>query len=195
MDSLDSFMNRPETAPAHEAMDALRIAREKNGSDGNRHHQKETAFDDIVGPMSREDTPLAGPSRKRMFDEAQGQSSGPGDRYKRSRPEDSSDNGMRPESARQPEGIPPIRYSDMGHENLQSIHDPYGSGSRSYEEDDRDAGRSRPDEVGDQARERLEATVNQVIEVAEGRQKEAMQLIAYHLTKCVYSPSMFRFLD
>jgi hypothetical protein len=173
VDQLDAFMNRPETAAAHEAMDALRDAREKADVNNPNKNSKESNFDDILGPVTRETSPGEGSSRKRP---PQGSSEGV-EASKRAR----SDNYRGPPSTDQYNRFPDDR--PQTDENIRRSRTSILPQERSGRMD----GLPEYPPVPLPHNDLPSVTVSnaQHFMPPEGRGHEAMQLISYHLTKSV----------
>lgn len=179
-EQLDAFVNRPETAPAHEAMELLRVARQKEEITGTKTG-KESNFDDILGTGTRDASPFEGSSRKRA---------GPDTSYD---PESSKRARMDEPEA----GSRLSRYNEYPMHNggteqdsgLRPTLDPIST--QSQPEASYGAGASNGHSAMSQARGEVTpsrspnvlANTGQAFMLPEGRAQEAMQLIGYHLTK------------
>jgi len=174
IERLDAFMNRPETAPAHEAMDALRVAREQTEANNSSKTFKSSNFDDILGTVTRETSPLEGPSRKRIHQDS------PSDVETSKR--------ARAGGRRQPPAASLLNeYPEVRPESLR------GPGHQGHSQDRMErmqdaGGNGRPNDYtgGPSGHEETPPTgpaTGQSFMLPQGRAQEAMQLIGYHLAK------------
>lgn len=174
IERLDAFMNRPETAPAHEAMDALRVAREQAEANNPNKTFKESNFDDILGTVTRETSPLEGPSRKRMHQDSLSdvETSKRARAGERRQPPATSQINEYPDPRSEiPRGAGPQGHTHDRMERMQEA----GSSSRS---NDYSGGPTGPDETPPTG-----PANGQTFMLPQGRAQEAMQLIGYHLAK------------
>lgn len=173
-------MNRPETAPAHEAMELLRVARQKEENTGTKT-AKESNFDDILGTGTRDASPFEGSSRKRA---------GPDTSYdpessKRARMDESEAGSRSSRYNEYPMHNGGTEQDSGRRPNLDSIS------TQSQPEASYGAGASNGHSAMPQARGEVTpsrspnvlANTGQAFMLPEGRAQEAMQLIGYHLTK------------
>jgi hypothetical protein len=174
IERLDAFMNRPETAPAHEAMDALRVAREQAEANNSSKTFKESNFDDILGTVTRETSPLEGPSRKRLHQDSLSdvEMSKRARAGERRQPPATSHLNEYPESRSEslrgpgPQGHPQDRMERMQEAGNSGRSNDYTGGTTGHEETP-PAGPAN----------------GQSFMLPQGRAQEAMQLIGYHLAK------------
>lgn len=208
LEDLDAFMNRPETAPAHEAMDSLRAAREKSkGKEPVKSH-RDAYYDDILGvganqtaPVSREESPLSSMNNnstwgKRASGVLGDARSGENDPYKRARVGGAAagasgggpsgngyDEPFNPmERQMHSSSFPGPSQTPQHPQQAPQVDTTFNNTTNHPSAGYRTGVMNNPSSLPVD-NSIIQPNVTSGFDISDSRQQEAMQLIGYHLTK------------